>query len=85
MQESLTNVGRHAQAANVAISLTETGGWYVLTIRDDGRGLPTASGDGRTSAEFAAAGVGRGGRGMVGMRERAELLGGRFDVRPAEG
>lgn len=85
VQESLTNVGRHAQAANVAISLTETGGWYVLTIRDDGRGLPTASGDGHTSAEFAAAGVGRGGRGMVGMRERAELLGGRFDVRPAEG
>jgi signal transduction histidine kinase len=86
VQESLTNVGRHAQASSVAIRLTEIDGWYVLTVRDDGRGLPTtASGDGRTSAQSAAAGIGRGGRGMVGMRERAELLGGRFDVRPADG
>lgn len=73
VQESLTNVGRHAQATTVAIRLVEEDGWLVLTVQDDGRGLP----DDPARSES--------GRGMLGMRERAELLGGRFDVRSAEG
>lgn len=73
VQESLTNVGRHAQATTVRIHLVEKDGWLVLTVQDDGRGLP---GDVERRA---------GGRGMLGMRERAELLGGRFDVRTPEG
>lgn len=73
VQESLTNVGRHAQATAVAIRLAEEDGWLVLTVQDDGRGLP-----GDTARR-------EGGRGMLGMRERAELLGGRFDVRTPEG
>ncbi|MFF1574547.1 sensor histidine kinase [Leifsonia sp. NPDC058292] len=64
VQESLTNVGRHAQATAVRISLSEDDGDYVVSIADDGRGLP----DGSAQA----------GKGMLGMRERAELLGGRF-------
>lgn len=64
VQESLTNIGRHAQATTVRIDLTETAGEYVVTVTDDGRGLP------ETTLQ--------GGKGMLGMRERAELLGGRF-------
>lgn len=76
VQESLTNIGRHAQASTVSITLEEAGDDYVLTIADDGRGLPAAD-SARTPVE--------GGKGMVGMRERAELLGGRFSTRETEG
>ncbi|WP_223690455.1 sensor histidine kinase [Leifsonia poae] len=70
VQESLTNIGRHAQATTVRISLREEGGDYVVTVADDGRGLPDTVRDG--------------GKGMLGMRERAELLGGRFETHPGE-
>ncbi|MGO4300147.1 sensor histidine kinase [Leifsonia sp. RAF41] len=73
VQESLTNVGRHAQATSVTIRLSEGDGWYVLTVQDDGRGLP-ADAESRTT-----------GRGMLGMRERAELLGGRFEAQTPDG
>ncbi|MBN9630199.1 MAG: sensor histidine kinase [Actinobacteria bacterium] len=76
VQESLTNIGRHAQATTVSIALQEVGDDYVLTIADDGRGMP--------DADSARAPV-DGGKGMVGMRERAELLGGRFDTRETAG
>jgi len=76
VQESLTNVGRHAQATRVTIRLSETGGWYTLTVQDDGRGLP--------SGNETGAGPATTGRGMLGMRERAELLGGRFEVQTPE-
>lgn len=67
VQESLTNIGRHAQAHSVRIALQEEGDDYVLTVADDGRGLSAAPTEGK---------------GMLGMRERAELLGGRFSARP---
>lgn len=70
VQESLTNIGRHAQARTVLIRLAEDAGGYVLTVADDGRGLP--------AGESA-------GKGMIGMRERAELLGGRFATHETEG
>jgi len=76
VQESLTNIGRHAQATTVAITLQEVGDEYVLTVADDGRGVPGAD-SARTSVD--------GGKGMVGMRERAELLGGRFTTRETDG
>lgn len=69
VQESLTNIGRHAQATTVSIALQEVGDDYVLTVADDGRGIPGAD-SARTPVD--------GGKGMIGMRERAELLGGRF-------
>ncbi len=66
VQESLTNVGRHAQATTVLIRLEEDGRDYVLTVTDDGRGIDD-------SADHD-------GGGLLGMRERAELLGGRFEA-----
>ena len=66
VQESLTNVGRHAQATTVRIRLAEEGRDYVLTVIDDGRGIdPSAD---------------REGGGLLGMRERTELFGGRFEA-----
>ena len=67
VQESLTNVVRHASATSAVVSLTVEGDDYLVTIADDGVGIDT---DGHTE-----------GRGLVGMRERAELLGGTLTVR----
>ncbi|MFP3465291.1 sensor histidine kinase [Leifsonia sp. SIMBA_070] len=79
VQESLTNVGRHAQATSVTIRIAEKDGRYVLTVQDDGRGLPAD-----TAAEPGGPGATTG-RGMLGMRERAELLGGSFEARKPDG
>ncbi|WP_374010603.1 histidine kinase [Leifsonia sp. LS-T14] len=73
VQESLTNIGRHAQATTVTIRISEADGWYTLLVQDDGRGLPPGHGTATT------------GRGMLGMQERAELLGGHFEVRTPDG
>jgi len=73
-QESLTNITRHAEGATRAtISLERRAGSYRLEVRDDGRG--SAPG---TESES-------GGRGVLGMRERAELLGGHLTAGPADG
>ena len=63
-QEILTNVARHAQASVVHITLQEQAGSLVLDVRDNGRGV--------TDAELADPHS----LGLVGMRERALLLGG---------
>jgi len=70
VQESLTNVGRHAQASTVHIELVEDAGDYVVSVTDDGRGLSDNSV--------------QSGKGMLGMHERAELLGGTFSATPGE-
>jgi signal transduction histidine kinase len=71
VQESLTNVARHATGAEVVdVVLERTDGAYRVEVRDDGNGV-----DGSASES--------GGRGVLGMRERAELLGGHLSVGPA--
>jgi signal transduction histidine kinase len=73
VQESLTNVARHASGARrVDVLLERTDGAYRVEIRDDGSGV-----DGTASES--------GGRGVLGMRERAELLGGHLSAGPAAG
>lgn len=69
-QEALTNVAKHAQARNVVLRLGATEGHYFLEIMDDGRGI-----DGSVLANSP-------GLGLVGMRERAMMLGGTFQVGP---
>lgn len=69
-QESLTNVQRHAGAGNVELSLRAEGEGVLLLVRDDGAGLPAGAQDGAT--------------GILGMRERALLVGGRLGVRAVE-
>jgi len=65
IQESLTNVARHAHASHVAITLVVAEDNIVLTIEDDGVGIGPLG--------TAAAGFG-----LRGMRERVEHLGGRL-------
>ena len=66
-QEALTNVRKHAHASQVEIALRRRGPRVSLTICDDGRGFL------RTSKRPK-------GHGLLGMRERAKLLGGRLMV-----
>jgi signal transduction histidine kinase len=65
LQEALTNVAKHAKAAEVFIALRVAGGLVALTVRDAGVGLAPAALDGKRL-------------GILGMRERAELLDGTF-------
>ena len=75
-QEALTNVARHAHARNATIRLQKLPGAIRLEIQDDGRSFPA----GRLLAAR------RGGRlGLLGMRERVEMVGGRFAVASAPG
>lgn len=70
-QESLTNVRRHAKAHSVELSLTRDGQAWVLNVSDDGIGF-----DPLTQKM---------GFGVLGMEERARLLGGSLEVRSAPG
>ncbi|MDO8834403.1 MAG: PAS domain S-box protein [Vicinamibacterales bacterium] len=72
-QEALTNVARHASAANVAVALGRAGGQLTLVVSDNGVGFDTET---PTSA---------GCWGLVTMRERAESIGGRLEVVSAPG
>ncbi|MBI5419562.1 MAG: PAS domain-containing protein [Deltaproteobacteria bacterium] len=74
-QEALTNVARHSLATRVDVSLRAEEGALTLSVEDDGRGF-----DPRELSESK-------GLGVAGMRERAELIGGKLSVRsrPGEG
>ncbi len=71
VQEGLTNVVKHAEAAHVSVVLTRKSGSVLLMIEDDGRGFDTAA---RSDLERL---------GLRGMRERVDLLDGSFDVESA--
>jgi signal transduction histidine kinase len=69
VQESLTNVVKHARARRVSILLARKDGAVKAVVEDDGQGFdPAETG---------------GGSGLVGMRERLALLGGRLAVESA--
>jgi signal transduction histidine kinase len=68
VQEALTNVARHAQATEVTITLRTHIGQTVLEVQDDGRGI--------TDAEiFSPESLG-----LLGIRERARIVGGTVDI-----
>jgi two-component system sensor histidine kinase UhpB len=68
LQESLTNIGRHAQAKRARIVLRLDGGAVLLEVEDDGRGI-----DAEDIAKPRSLG-------LKGMRERALYLGGSLEV-----
>jgi signal transduction histidine kinase len=74
-QEALTNILRHAQATEVEVRMVEESDTLVLTIRDNGRGITEEEKSGQLSI------------GLLGMRERAHLIGGELDITgiPGEG
>jgi signal transduction histidine kinase len=72
LQEALNNVAKHAQVKEVTVVLRVWGDRLELTVRDLGAGFSPESVDG-------------GRLGLLGMRERAELLGGEFHLRSQPG
>lgn len=73
LQEAMTNVVRHAHAGAVRIGVRERGRMLTLTVRDNGRGVTKSE---RSSPESI---------GLLGMAERARLLGGRVMIAGAPG
>jgi PAS domain S-box-containing protein len=73
LQESLTNVARHAEARSVRVKLLEADGQIVLQVSDDGRGI-SESELGKTGAF-----------GLMGMRERILPLRGQCEIRGTPG
>ena len=72
IQEALTNIVKHAEARSVSIVVAGTDTSIRALIEDDGKG-------------FDPANVRDGALGLVGMRERVALLGGRLDVQSSPG
>ena len=67
VQEALTNVVKHAQAQHVSVLLHARPGKVAVVIEDDGRGIAENDGSGD-------------GIGLMGMRERVALVGGRLEL-----
>lgn len=72
-QEALTNVARHSGATSVDVKLSKDAERVTLEVSDNGRGIPQAvAAQGRSL-------------GLVGMRERAQLLKGEFRIKSESG
>ena len=72
LQESMTNIARHAEATNVEVRLGFEHGQWKLEVRDNGRGFVHDPGK---CCDI----------GLIGMRERVQILGGRFSVQSSPG
>jgi two-component system NarL family sensor kinase len=77
LQESLKNVEKHTRARHVTVHLTKEGDFVQLTIKDDGMGFDPDHHPARRK--------GKGGFGLLGMRERATYVGGTLMVKSAQG
>jgi signal transduction histidine kinase len=67
VQESLTNVARHAAAGEVTVTLDSSDAYCQVTVQDDGVGFDPGQ-------------VGKSSLGLVGMRERVLMVGGAIDI-----
>jgi len=73
LQESLTNVARHADAKEVIVSLRENEDGIQLSIKDDGKGYDEENISGRKTL------------GILGMKERAAMVGGKYIISGSPG
>ena len=64
----MTNVTRHANADKVKVSLQQTNGTLILQIQDDGQGF-----DKEKEANKRTLGI-------LGMKERTEMMGGKYEI-----
>lgn len=71
-QEALTNIARHAQATHVVVALVQTAHHITLEVRDNGRGFDANSTYSRARRGNSL--------GLIGMTERAALLGGHVTI-----
>jgi PAS domain S-box-containing protein len=67
-QEALTNILRHSQATQVTVAMREETDSFILTVSDNGRGITETEKLSRNSL------------GILGMQERAHLMGGRVEI-----
>jgi signal transduction histidine kinase len=73
VQEALTNVLRHARATRIDIKISEEKSHFVFSVGDNGKGI--TNGEKSESQSL----------GLLGMRERAHLIGGEITITGAEG
>ena len=73
LQEAMTNILRHARATQVTITMKQEAGEFSLTIKDDGRGITE-----KEKSDVHS-------MGLLGMRERAHLIGAQIDVTGVHG
>jgi signal transduction histidine kinase len=69
VQESLTNVARHAEASCVEVTLSQSANDLIVEVRDNGKGFDSENATKKKSF------------GLLGMRERAAVLGGSIDIK----
>jgi signal transduction histidine kinase/ligand-binding sensor domain-containing protein len=74
VQESLNNIIKHSDASEAEIIARKTDNEVIMTIKDDGRGFDTTN--------FNAKGTGLG---LVGLRERTKMLGGKISINSSVG
>ena len=72
-QETLTNIARHSGAVKADISMSTMNGWLTLKISDNGKGITKAETEKGTSL------------GILGMKERINLLGGLLNIEGEQG
>jgi signal transduction histidine kinase len=72
LQEALTNIGKHAQAKNVALVIEEEDRAVRFTVKDDGRGFNVQKTLDKKSADR--------GMGLEAMSERVRILGGKINI-----
>jgi signal transduction histidine kinase len=75
-QEALTNVARHAHASRVEVSIQKLSDCICMRIKDDGKSF---------QVQRVLLAQGSKHLGLLGMRERLEMVGGRFDVESVAG
>ena len=75
VQESLTNVARHADASKVKVRLQQKGDMFILSIEDDGKGFNKIQTDNKRTL------------GILGMQERTAMMGGTYHIegKPGKG
>jgi len=74
--EALNNVAIHAQASAVEVQIKKLPDWICLTIKDDGKSF---------DVKRVLRTKGNGRLGLLGMRERLEMVGGRFSIKSTPG
>lgn len=77
IQEALNNVAKHSQARKVRVAIAINQRYVIINITDDGKGFEV---DRVLSGEHSAERLG-----LLGMRERAELLGGKLTIKSSPG
>ena len=76
LQEAFSNIEKHSGAGVVLVGFSKNAGELLVTVKDNGRGFDPGKAPGK---------IGRKPLGLFGMKERAEILGGKLSIRSGEG